>query len=142
LHIAFLIILAVHVATVAVKLAVLFYIPRLKDVAQIQQFLGKYKKMDRWTDYSLWVTGILLFATTSWRLLLQRWLLLSMLIYSLVFVLIKVVLIRRLEWISSSRKIYAKAEIGKLQFENWCVGIVIVFLMLSIGALMMTKPSF
>lgn len=136
----FYIILVFHLIAVVVKLGVLFYIPRLKDVMQIKNFLGYYKKIDRWADIILWATGAGMILATSWRLLLQMWLLVSMLIYVLIFYIIKRVVMRRMQQIVESNKVFAREEIATLRFENYCVIVACVILFGAIGGLMMTKP--
>ncbi|GIM45079.1 hypothetical protein DNHGIG_06280 [Collibacillus ludicampi] len=138
----FYVMLALHGIAVLVKLGLLLYIPFLKNVTQVQSFLEKYRKIDRAADLFLWGTGAGMLFVTSWSLLLQTWLWLSILLYVLVFLLIKKVLIRRLQEIAASKKIYARDEIKTLRTENLCVGLVIVALLASIGTLMVTKPSF
>lgn len=136
----FYIILVFHLIAVLIKLGVLFYIPTLKDVTQIKSFLGVYKKIDRWADIVLWASGAGMVLATSWRLLLQMWLLVSMLIYVLIFYIIKRVVLRRMEKIVASNKVFARDEIKTLRFENYCVIIASVILFGAIGTLMMTKP--
>jgi hypothetical protein len=136
----FYIILVFHLIAVLIKLGVLFYIPTLKDVTQIKSFLGVYKKVDRWADIVLWASGAGMVLATSWRLLLQMWLLVSMLIYVLIFYIIKRVVLRRMEKIVASNKVFARDEIKTLRFENYCVIIASVILFGAIGTLMMTKP--
>ncbi|MGZ4032797.1 MAG: hypothetical protein ACXVP2_11635, partial [Tumebacillaceae bacterium] len=121
-------ILVFHLLAVIVKLGVLFYIPTLKDVMQIKNFLGIYKKIDRWADIILWASGAGMVLATSWRLLLQMWLLVSMLIYVLIFYIIKRVVLRRMEKIVASNKVFARDEIKTLRFENYCVIIASVIL--------------
>jgi hypothetical protein len=136
----FSILLGIHLLAVLVKLGVLFYIPALKNVAQIQAFLGKYKVIDRYANYSLWGTGIGMVLATSIELLFQMWLLVSMLLYTLIFYIIKRVIMGRMEAIIASNKIYARDEIRTLRVENYCVIVVSLGLFLAIGGLMMTKP--
>jgi hypothetical protein len=136
----FYIILVFHLIAVLIKLGVLFYIPTLKDVTQIKSFLGVYKKIDRWADIVLWASGAGMVLATSWRLLMQMWLLVSMLIYVLIFYIIKRVVLRRMEKIVASNKVFARDEIKTLRFENYCVIIASVILFGAIGTLMMTKP--
>ncbi|ARU59881.1 hypothetical protein CBW65_01515 [Tumebacillus avium] len=136
----FYMILGIHLLAVVIKLGVLFYIPALKDVAQIQAFLGKYKMIDRYANYSLWATGLGMVAVTSLELLFQMWLLVSMLLYTLIFYIIKRVVMGRMEKIIASNKVYARDEIRTLKVENYCVIVVSVGLFLAIGGLMMTKP--
>ncbi|HEU4965234.1 MAG TPA: hypothetical protein VFV52_15505 [Bacilli bacterium] len=135
-------ILVLHLIAVFTKLAVLFYIPRLKDVEAIRNFLGTYKKIDRYADTFLWATGIGMVLATSIQLLLQVWLLVSMFLYLLIFVIVKRVVVRRMEQILASNKVYAREEIKRLRFENYCVIVAAVLLLGAIGSLMMTKPNF
>jgi hypothetical protein len=138
----FYILLVFHLAAVVVKLGVLFYIPRLKDVTQVKRFFATYKKVDFWANILLWATGLGLVLSTSLKMLTQLWLLSSMLIYMLIFYIIKRVIFRRMQSIIDSNKIYARDEIRTLRVENWCVIVVSVGLFLAIGGLMMTKPMF
>lgn len=138
----FYLILGFHLAAVFVKLAVLFYIPRLKDVESIRKFLGTYKKIDRFADYFLWATGIGMILVTSIEMLLQVWLLVSMFLYMLIFMIVKRVIVRRMEKILASNKLYARDEIKTLRFENWCVIVSAIILLGAIGTMMMTKPQF
>jgi hypothetical protein len=133
-------VLGAHILTVCYKLAILFRVPKLENVSQIKEFLTKFKKKERMTDYVLWATGAGLFLVTSIKLLLNLWMLVSMLLYTLIFLMIKYVIIRRLELIVKSKKIYAPDEIKTLRFENTCVAVVIVGILGGIGYLMMTKP--
>lgn len=133
-------VLSMHLVTVFYKLAVLFRIPKLADVPQIKDFLTRFKKKERLTDYVLWATGAGLFLVTSIKLLLSMWMLVSMLLYTLIFLLIKFVIIRRLELIVKTKKVKAPDEIRTLRFENTCVSVLIVALLGGIGYLMMTKP--
>ena len=125
---------------VVVKLGVLFYIPAIKNVAQLQKFLGYYKKIDRWADVSLWITGGAMFFVTSIEYLLEFWMLLSMLLYTLIFYIIKRVIVGRMTKILDSNKLYARDEFKTLRTENYCVIVVSVGLFVAIGALMVTKP--
>jgi hypothetical protein len=138
----FYLLLSLHGLAVLVKLGLLIYIPFLKDVAHVQSFLARYRKIDRAADLSLWATGAGMLFATSWTLFLQTWLLLSIFLYILVFLLIKKVLLKRLQAIAESKKIYARDEFRTLRTENLCVSLVIVALLASIGTMMVTKPSF
>lgn len=136
----FYVILGFHLCAVLVKLGVLFYIPRLKTVENVEKFLVWYKKIDRTADYTLWITAAGMVLSTSWQLLLQMWLLVSMLIYMLIFIIIKKVILSRLNSIVQSNKVFAREEIAKLRFENYCVIITAVALFGAIGFLMAKKP--
>jgi hypothetical protein len=136
----FYIILGLHLCAVIVKLGVLFYIPTLKNVEQVENFIGPYKKIDRVANYTLWGTGAGMVLATSWELLLQMWLLVSMLIYTLIFVIIKKVVLSRMESIVGSNKVFAREEMSKLRFENFCVIVTAVGLFGVIGYLMANKP--
>lgn len=131
--------LTLHLLAVFAKLGLLFVIPGLKNVAQVQTFLGKYKKFDAAANWTLWVTGGLL-VVANFRLLFQMWLLVSMLIYMVVFWVIKRVALQGMQEIAASNKIHAHEELRKLRFSNWCAIVVVFVLLMSIGTLMMTKP--
>ncbi|MBX6394578.1 MAG: DUF2269 family protein [Alicyclobacillaceae bacterium] len=137
---AFHVLLAFHLGAVAVKLAVLFYVPRLKDVQQIRAFLSTYQRLDRITDWVLWLTGAGFFFVTSWRYLLQLWLLVSMLIYLLIFMMIKKVVIGGMKRVAATKKLHAYEEVSKLRFENVCTAIATAGLLGIIAYLMVTKP--
>ncbi|MCX7570504.1 hypothetical protein OS242_11075 [Tumebacillus sp. DT12] len=138
----FYIILGFHLLAVVVKLGVLFYIPALKDVEHVKGFLGTYKKIDRIANYTLWATGFGMVAVTSIQLLFQLWLLASMLIYTLIFYIIKRVIMGRMQKIVESNKVFDREGLKTLRVENYCVIVVSVGLFLAIGGLMMTKPMF
>ncbi|WP_018133161.1 hypothetical protein [Effusibacillus pohliae] len=139
MKITFYLVLALHLAAVACKLGLLFMIPRLKNVAQVQSFLAKYKKFDSAANWTLWLTGGAMLLTNI-RLLFQMWLLVSMLIYMAVFWIIKRVALRGMEEVAASKKIHAHEELRKLRIENLCATVVVFILLMSIGTLMMTKP--
>ncbi|ASS74362.1 hypothetical protein CIG75_04770 [Tumebacillus algifaecis] len=136
----FYVILGFHLLAVVIKLGVLFYIPALKNVAQIQSFHSKYKMIDRYANYSLWASGFGMVLVTSIQMLFQMWLLVSMLLYTLIFYIIKRVVMGRMEKIIATNKVHAHEEIRTLKVENYCVIIVSIGLFLAIGGLMMTKP--
>lgn len=138
--ILFYLFLTIHLLAVTIKLGLLFLIPRLKNVAEVQNFLAKYKKMDSAANWSLWITGAAMVLSTSVQLLLQMWLLVSMLIYMVIFWIIKRVVLRGLQQVAASGKVHAHEEMKKLRFENLCVGITVFVLLMGIGTLMMTKP--
>ena len=138
----FYIILGFHLLAVIVKLGVLFYIPALKDVAQVSRFLGTYKKVDRFANHTLRATGFCMVAASSTELLFQLWLLSSMLIYTLIFYIIKRVIMGRMQKIVESNKVFDREGLRTLRVENYCVIVVSVGLFLAIGGLMMTKPMF
>lgn len=77
---AFYLMLAFHLLAVSFKLGLLFFIPRLKNVAQVQAFLFKYKKMDAAANWTLWLTGGAMLLTNV-RLLFQMWLLFHAALY-------------------------------------------------------------
>ncbi|KEO84568.1 hypothetical protein [Tumebacillus flagellatus] len=136
----FTIILVFHLLAVVVKLGVLFYIPRLKTVEQVQSFLAPYKKIDRAADITLWVSAVAMILTAGWQILLQLWLLVSMLIYALIFIIVKKVILGRMNSIVETNKVFAREEMSKLRFENACVIITAVGLFGAIGYLMANKP--
>jgi uncharacterized membrane protein SirB2 len=133
-------VLSFHLLAVAAKLAVLFLIPRLKDVEQTQRFLVTYRKLDRVADIVLWGTGLAFFFVTSFQYLLQMWLLVSMLLYMFVFYMLKRFLMRGLQEVANSRKIHAEKELKTLKFQNLCVGLFSLFLMGCIAFMMVNKP--
>lgn len=137
---AFYIILAFHLAAVAVKLGVLLYVPRLKEVGQVRAFLSTYRRLDWITDWVLWLTGAGFFLVTSWRYLLQLWLLVSMLIYMIIFILIKVVVVGGMKKVAATKKLHAYEEVSRLRFENVCTIVSVVGLLGIIAYLMVTKP--
>lgn len=140
MHILFYGLLTIHLFAVTVKLAVLFRTPFLQDKDGVVAFLSTYKKVDRTSDLTLWITAVGMILTTSIQYLLQMWLLVSMLLYTIIFWLIKRVVVRRMTDIATSKKIYAHEEMKKLRFENWCVAFTTLGLLMGIGSLMMTKP--
>lgn len=133
-------ILTVHLAAVAGKLSIFVAVARVRDVPGVQRFFALYKKIDRLANWTMWITGALLLVVTSWRYLLQVWLLASMLLYVLLFVIIRAVLFRRLRLIADSKKVFARDEIKQLHFESWCVLTTAVALLGGIGYLMVHKP--
>ncbi len=136
----FSIVLTLHLIAVIAKLAVLFLIPRLKDVEQTRRFLATYRKFDRAADLLLWASGIAFFFVTSLAYLMQMWMLVSILLYMFVFYMIKRFLMRGLREVADSRKLYAEKELKSLRFQNVCVGLFSVFLMGCIAVMMITKP--
>ncbi|BCJ86787.1 hypothetical protein [Effusibacillus dendaii] len=140
MRIAFYIILAIHLSAVAFKLALLFRIPRLKNKSAVQAFLVTYKKWDAYANWSLWITGAAMVFTTSLKMLLQPWLQISILIYVLIFWLIKIFVVKSMEEVAASKKVSAIEEMRLLRFQNLCVGITVFVLLMSIGTMMMTKP--
>ncbi|MBL0386054.1 hypothetical protein JJB07_05250 [Tumebacillus sp. ITR2] len=136
----FYIILVFHLLAVLVKLGVLFYIPTLKTVEQVQKFLSPYKKIDRAADITLWVSAVAMIWAAGWQILLQMWLLVSMLIYALIFLIVKKVILGRMNSIVATNKVFARDEMSKLRFENACVIITAVALFGAIGYLMANKP--
>lgn len=133
-------ILPFHLAAVLAKLSVFAYVPRLRDAEAVKAFFARYKRWDRIANWAMWITGALLIAVTSWRFLLQAWLLVSMLLYILLFVIIRAIMFRRLRLIAESRKVFAREELQVLRTESWCVAIVAIGLLGGIGFLMATKP--
>ena len=136
----FSIMLGLHLLAVVIKFGVLFYIPFLKNVEMIRKFLDLYKKVDSYSNWALWLTGAGMVLATSIEYLLQMWLLVSMLLYTLVFYVIKRVLVRRMEKILETNKVFAREEIKTLRVENYCVIVVATGLFGAIGALMVYKP--
>jgi hypothetical protein len=96
--------------------------------------------IDRIANYTLWGTGAGMVLASSIELLFQMWLLVSMALYTLIFWIIKLVIMRRLNAIIESNKVYARDEIKTLRTENYCVIIVSVALFGCIGFLMANKP--
>jgi len=133
-------ILVVHLLAVVAKLSLFPLIPRLRDVHSVQVFYSRYKKMDRFANWAMWTTGVLLLWVTSWRLLLQTWMLLSLFLYILVFVAIRYVLVRRLRLIAGSHKRLAVEELKLFRIESICVFIASLALLGGIGYLMVHKP--
>lgn len=140
MKLAFYLILGFHLFAVTIKLGLLFLIPRLQDVAQVQAFLGKYTKWDSIANWLLWLTGGAMVLTTSLEYLLQLWLLVSMLLYMIVFWIVKRVVLRSLQQVAASKKVHAHEEMKRLRFENLCVTFTVFGLLAAIGTLMMTKP--
>lgn len=130
----------VHVSAVLVKISLFFAIPRLRSVDDVRTFLSRWRPVQRGADWVVWLTGAGLIALTNWHLLTQTWMLVSIVLYLLVFVLIRFVLMRELDQISASRKRIAEDEIRHLRTSNWCVGLVAIGLLGVIGYLMMTRP--
>jgi uncharacterized membrane protein len=133
-------VLTFHLLAVTAKLAVLFLIPRLKNVEQTRRFLVMYRKLDRTADIVLWGTGLAFFFVTSFQYLMQMWLIVSMLLYMFVFYMLKRFLMRGLEEVANSRKIHAEKELKTLRFQNLCVGLFSIFLIACIAFMMMNKP--
>ena len=136
----FYVVLTLHLLAVASKLAILFFIPRLKDVEQVRRLHAAYRKWDIVADVLLWATGLAFFFVTSFAFLMQWWLILSMLLYTFVFYMLKRFLMRGLAEVAESRKVFAEKELKTLRFQNLCVGIFSVFLIGCIAVMMMTKP--
>lgn len=133
-------VLVVHLLAVVFKLALLFYIPRLRDTEHVRKFLSFYQSYDSLSNYFLWGSGALLILVTSPKYLLQPWLLLSMVLYLGIFIIIKKVLLGGMQRIATSQKPFAHQEIQKLRFENLCVIITSLSILGAIGFLMVTKP--
>ena len=132
--------ITLHIAAVLAKLSLFFAIPRLKSVEHVKAFLRRYRPFERSADVTLWVTGASLIYFASWKLLFQSWMLISLGLYLLVFLLIRFVLTRELRSIAQSKKLLAAEELGKLRVSNWCVGIIAAVFLAVIAYLMMTKP--
>jgi uncharacterized membrane protein SirB2 len=130
----------VHVVAVLLKLALFFIIPRLANVDEVRNFLKRWRPVQRAADWVLWITGAGLLAFTDWRLLKQTWMLVSIALYLLVFVLIRVALMKELENVAASKKRFAVDEVRRLRTNNWCVGLVSAGLLGVIAYLMITKP--
>jgi hypothetical protein len=133
-------ILILHVLAVTLKLAVFFFVPRLKNVEEVRRFLGRYRPYERTADWLLWITGALLLYVAGWRMLLQSWMLISIGLYLIVFLAIRFALMKELEKISDSKKIIAGAELARLRTSNWCVAILSVGILAIIAYFMMVKP--
>lgn len=129
-----------HVTAVLAKLSVFFAIPRLRSVEQVTAFLRRYRPLERAADWILWLTGAALLYFTSWKMLRQTWMLASIFLYLLVFLLIRFALTKELHNIAASKKVLATAELAKLRVSNWCVGIIAIAFLGIIAYLMMTKP--
>lgn len=133
-------VLIIHLAAVTGKLFPLFRIPRLKDVEQTKEFLKSYKKIDIMADILLWATGLAFFFVTTFEYLLQPWLITSMLIYVLIFYMMKKILLRGMNQVVESGKLYAEKELKTLRTQNICIAIFIVASLAAIGYLMVNKP--
>ncbi|MDQ0189970.1 DUF2269 family protein [Alicyclobacillus cycloheptanicus] len=132
--------IVVHVVAVIAKLSVFFVIPRLANVEAVQGFLARYRPFERTADWILWITGAGLLYFASWQMLRQTWMIVSLALYLLVFVMIRYALMKELEKIANSKKLLAAEELRRLRVNNWCVGIISVVLLGVIASLMMTKP--
>ncbi|GMA49599.1 hypothetical protein GCM10025857_09560 [Alicyclobacillus contaminans] len=132
--------LIVHIGAVLTKLSVFFVVPRLDSVERVRSFIRRFRPVERTSDALLWITGAGLIAFTSWRMLLQPWMLASIALYIVVFLAVRFALTKELEQIAASKKLYARDELKKLRTNNWCVGILAVVLLGIIAYLMMTKP--
>lgn len=130
----------IHVSAVLAKLSVFFAIPRLRTVEQVKLFLKKYRPFERSADWILWLTGAGLVYFASWQMMKQAWMIASIILYIIVFVLIRFALTKEMEKISDSKKLLAEAELKKLRVSNWCIGIIAVVFLGIIAYLMMTKP--
>lgn len=137
---AFILILIVHLTAVAAKLTLFPFIPRLRDVKSVRAFYKWYRPLDRAANWTLWLTGILLVAVTSWKLLLQMWLLVSILLYIVVFLAIRMILVRRLKLIADSQKVLAHDELKLFRTETACVVVLVLGLLGAIGYMMVNKP--
>jgi quinol-cytochrome oxidoreductase complex cytochrome b subunit len=132
--------IVIHVSAVLAKLGVFFVIPWLDSVEQVRRFVERYRPVEKAADWILWLTGAGLIAFTSWRILLQTWMLVSIGLYLVVFLAVRFALTRELENIAESKKLYARDELKRLRTNNWCVGILSVVLLGIIAYLMMTQP--
>lgn len=132
--------IVVHVIAVLSKLSLFVAVPRLKSVEQVKAFMAKYRPFERTANWVLWITGVGLLYFASWRMLMQTWMWVSIVLYLLVFFFMKFALLKELEKIADSRKLLAATELGKLRVNNWCVGILSIVLLGVIAYLMMTKP--
>ena len=132
--------IVVHVGAVLAKLSVFFVVPRLTVWnASKRSSSGS----DRWKERPTGFCGSPepgLLACTSWRMLMQTWMLVSIGLYIIVFLAVRFALTKELENIANSKKLYAREELKKLRTNNWCVGILSVVLLGIIAYLMMTKP--
>lgn len=132
--------IVVHICAVVAKLSVFFRIPKLTNVESVQGFLRRFRPYERTADWTLWITGAGLLFFARWQMLRQTWMIVSIALYLLVFVMIRYALMKELEKISNSKKLLAADELRRLRVNNWCVGIIAVVLLGVIASLMMTKP--
>jgi hypothetical protein len=129
----------IHILAVICKLGIFVLVPRVDSVAAAEGLIARYKPYERTFDWVLWITGaaLLLFA----RVLLSKpWMLVSIALYTLVFILIRVAVWGSLTKVAASKKRFAREEISKLKTNNWCVALVVVGLLAVIAYLMMAKP--
>ncbi|MDP9727602.1 DUF2269 family protein [Alicyclobacillus tolerans] len=133
-------VLVVHLIAVCSKLTIFFAIPRLRSVAGVTRFIQRYRPFETTANILLWITGGLLVLFSSLKMLEQAWMIISLLLYLLVFVAIRYGLFRELQKISDSRKILAEAELKRLRVSNWCIGILAVALLAIIAYLMSVQP--
>lgn len=136
----FYLVLTVHLLAVAGKLVPLFVIPRLKNVEQTQKLFQTYKKTDLLADVVLWITGLGFFFVSSFEYLLQPWLIISMLIYVVIFYITKKILVRGMGSVVESGKLYAEKELKILRTQSYCLAIFILASLAAIGYLMVNKP--
>ena len=132
--------IVMHVTAVLSKFSLFFAIPRLKSVEAVKSFLAKYRPFERTADWILWITGAFLIYFSSWQLLRQSWMIVSLALYLLVFISIRFALTGYLRKIADSKKLYAHDELKRLRTNNWCVSIIAVVLLGIIAYLMMVKP--
>lgn len=132
--------MTLHLLAVIGKLAILFVIPRLKSAEQAQRTLNSYKKMDIWLETLLWSTGLGFFFVSSFAYLMQLWMIVSMLLYVLAFYIVKRILLRGLQNVVDSGKVFAEKELRTLRVQNGCVAIFILCSLAGIGYLMVVKP--
>ncbi len=136
----FYLVLTIHLLAVAGKLIPLFVIPRLRNVEQTQRLFQTYKKTDVFADIVLWITGLGFFFVSSFEYVLQPWLIISMLIYVVIFYITKKILVRGMNSVVESGKLYAEKELKILRTQSYCLAIFIVVSLATIGYLMVNKP--
>lgn len=88
--------IVVHVCAVIAKLRIFFVIPRLSTVAEVTRFLQRYRPFERTVDWILWITGAGLLYFASWQMLRQTWMIVSLVLYLLVFVMVRFALTKEL----------------------------------------------
>ncbi len=129
----------IHILAVISKLAIFVLVPRVDSVASAQALMARYRPFERGFDWVLWITGALLLVFAR-VLLTKPWMLISIVLYTLVFVLIRTAVWGSLRKVADSNKIYAREEIKRMRTNNWCVALVTIGLLAVIAYLMMTKP--
>lgn len=133
------IIIIIHILAVLCKLAIFVLVPRVDSVVSAQTLMARYRPFERSFDWVLWITGALLLVFAR-VLLTQPWMLISIVLYTLVFILIRTAVWGALKKVAGSNKVYARDEIKRMRTNNWCVALVVVGLLAVIAYLMMTKP--